>query len=376
MAKDEHPSSEAKGGDAGEAKPRDGQQSGKPNGKPRTRRRLIIPIIAGVVVLAGFIGGLLYWLHARHYVTTDDAYIDTTVTNVAPRAGGQVMAVYVRDYQPVTAGQLLAQIDDSPARAQLAQAAAARAQAIAQISQAEAQIQVTGAQLEQARANTAAPEAQARNAERDLQRFLSVQASTPAAVSRQQVDQARTTALANAGQAQAAQKQVKIAAAQQASARTQIAAAEAQKQSAEAQMAQSNLQIAYARIVADVTGRIAHKTLTVGDYVQPGQNVMSIVPQDVWITANFKETQLKHMRPGQTVEIKIDAYPDLKVTGHIDSIQPGAGQAFAVLPPQNATGNFVKVVQRVPVKILIDHPERIHRVLGPGMSVVPHVRID
>ena len=225
-------------------------------------------------------------------------------------------------------------------------------------------------------ANTEAPAAQARNAERDLQRYLAVQASTPAAVSRQQVDQARTTALANAGQAAAAAKQVKIAAAQQSSARTQVAAGEAQRQAAEAQMAQSNLQIGYGRILADVTGRIAHKTLTVGDYVQPGQNVMSIVPTDVWITANFKETQLRRMRIGQHVEIKIDAYPDLKVEGHIDSIQPGAGQAFAVLPAQNATGNFVKVVQRVPVKIVIDHPERIHRVLGPGMSVVPHVRID
>lgn len=376
MAKDEHPSPEADKGEAAQGAPDARKNKAPANDKPPKRRRVIIPIIAGIVILAGLIGGLLYWLHARHYVTTDDAYIDTTVTNVAPRAGGQVVAVYVRDYQPVVAGQLLAQIDDSTARAQLAQAAAARAQAIAQMSQAQAQIGVATAQLEQARANTAAPEAQARNAERDLQRFLTVQASTPAAVSRQQVDQARTTALANAGQAQAAEKQVKIAAAQQASARTQIAAAEAQKQSAEAQMAQSNLQIAYARIIADVTGRVAHKTLSVGDYVQPGQNLMSIVPRDVWITANFKETQLKHMRPGQRVEIKIDAYPDLKVTGHIDSIQPGAGQAFAVLPAQNATGNFVKVVQRVPVKIIIDHPERIHRVLGPGMSVVPRVRID
>ena len=318
----------------------------------------------------------MWWLHARHFETTDDAYIDGSVTNIAPRATAQVTRVLVADNQQVRTGDLLAQLDDSTARTQLASGEAARAQALSQIEQAKAQTQVADAQVAQSQANTGAPKAQAADAERNYARYLSVRTATPAAVAPQQVDQARTNAEVSAAQLSAAQRQVRTSEAQLAAARIQLSAGQAQLESAEAQVAQARLQISYGRIVASVGGHVAHKTVSVGDYVQAGQQLMSIVPNCIWITANFKETQLKRMRPGQPVEIHVDAYPSQKVTGHVDSIQWGAGQSFAVLPAQNATGNFVKVVQRVPVKIVIDHPERIGRTLGPGMSVEPRVRVD
>ena len=353
--------------------PAEQQQDPKQSGGKR--RGLIMLIAAAVVAVAGA-AGLLSWLNARHFETTDDAYIDGDVTNIAPRATGSVTQVLVSDNQQVRAGDLLAQLDDSTARTQLAAGEAARAQALSQIEQAKAQTQVADAQVAQSQANTGAPKAQAANAERDYARYLSVRTATPAAVAPQQLDQARTAAEVTAAQLLAAQRQVRTSQTQLAAARSQLSAGQAQLEAAEAQIAQARLQISYARVVASVSGHVAHKTVSVGDFVQTGQQLMSIVPNALWITANFKETQLERMRPGQPVEIRIDAYPGQKLTGHVDSIQWGAGQSFAVLPAQNATGNFVKVVQRVPVKILIDHPERIGRTLGPGMSVEPHVRID
>ena len=354
--------------------PSEQQQQGSKQGGGR--QRLLIMLIALAVVLAAGAAGLLWWLDARHFETTDDAYIDGNVTNVAPRASGEVTEVLVSDNKRVRTGDLLAQLDDSTARTQLASGEAARAQALSQIEQTKAQIQVAEAQVAQSQANTGGPTAQAAAAKRDYARYLSVRTATPAAVAPQQLDQARTNAEVSAAQLLAAQRQVRTSEAQLASARTQLGAGQAQLEAAEAQIAQARLQISYARVVASLPGHVAHKTVSVGDFVQAGQQLMSLVPDSIWITANFKETQLRQMRPGQPVEIQIDAYPGQKLTGHVDSIQWGAGQSFAVLPAQNATGNFVKVVQRVPVKILIDHPERIGRTLGPGMSVEPRVRID
>lgn len=335
-------------------------------------------LLAGIVlvVLAAMIGGLLWWLEARHWATTDDAYVDTDIVHLAPRAAGQVLNVLVADNQPVHAGQLLVELDASQAQTQLAQAEASRAQALSQIAQARAQIGVSAAQVEQSQANTAGPAAQAANAERDYQRYLAVRTATPAAVAPQQVDQARMTAINQAAQLRSAEKQVETSRAQLTSSRTQVSAGDAQLKTARAQMAQARLQLDYARITAPIDGHVAHKTIAAGNYAQPGQEVMSLVPNYLWVTANFKETQLAKVRVGQRVELKIDAYPDVRFEGHVDSIQRGAGQSFSVLPSQNASGNFVKVVQRVPVKIVIDRPRDAQHPLGPGMSVAPRVRID
>jgi membrane fusion protein (multidrug efflux system) len=362
--------------DQGIAKSGETEQESAQNDKPDGARRKLRLAIAGAVVLVVGVVGLLWWLHARHYENTDDAYIDGDITNVAPRAAGQVTEVRVVDNQWVRAGELLVQVDDSIARTQLAAGAAARAQALSHIDEAKAQVEVAEAQLAQSQANTRAPAAQAAADKRNYARYLSVRTATPAAVAPQQLDQSQTTFEMSAAQLVAAEKQVHISQAQLVSARTQLGTGQAELDAAEAQIAQARLQITYGRVVASIAGHVSHKTVAVGDFVQTGQQLMSIVPDVVWITANFKETQLTGMRPGQPVEIHIDAYPDLKVTGHVDSIQWGAGQSFALLPAQNATGNFVKVVQRVPVKILIDQPQRIRQALGPGMSVEPHVKVD
>ena len=319
---------------------------------------------------------MIWWSNARHWEKTDDAYVDTKITQVAPRASGAVLGVFVNDNQSVRAGQLLVQLDDSPARTQLAQAEASRAQALAQIAQARGQVGVAEAQLEQAQTDTRGPAAQAEKSERDYRRYADVRAATPAAVAEQQLDQARATAVNDSASLASARKQVKTARAQLSSNRTQIDAGLAQLKTAGAQMAQAQLQIAYARVVAPVDGHVANKTVAVGNYAQPGQQLMSVVPNQLWITANYKETQLAKVRVGQRVRIRIDAYPDGLFTGHVESIQRGAGQSFAVLPAQNATGNFVKVVQRVPVKIVLDQYDANRFPLGPGMSVAPAVRID
>ncbi len=354
-----------------EAKDGDGDQKKTPM-NPRLKAALIAAAV--VVGLVAIIGAVLFWLDARKYENTDDAFIDTNIVHLAPRAAGQVTGVFVTDNQRVRAGQVLVQLDPSVARTQIAQAEASKAQALSQIAQAAAQVSVSEANVAQARADVIAPTAQAANAARDYRRYLAVQRQEPAAVAQQQVDAAAATAMANEGQKVSAVKKVEANEAQARSARTQIDAGRAQLRTAAAQEAQARLQIEYAQIVAPVLGHVAHKTVAVGDYAIQGQEVLSIVPDDLWVTANFKETQLQHIRPGDRVDLKIDAYPKVRFTGHIDSIQRGAGQSFAVLPAQNATGNYVKVVQRVPVKIVIDRPDPRYP-LGPGMSVKPRVRI-
>ncbi len=368
-----HPGGAPEGSGSAEtsAKPNEGVEKKKPL-NPRLKTFLIAAaVVAGLVLI---VGGVLFWLDARKYEGTDDAFIDTNIVHLAPRAAGQVTGVFVTDNQRVAAGQLLVQLDSSVGQTQISQSEAAKAQALAQIAQATAQVSVSQANVAQARADVIAPTAQAANAARDYRRYLAVQRQIPAAVAQQQVDMAAVTAMADEGQRASALKKVEASEAQARSARTQIDAGRAQLQTAAAQQSQAQLQIEYARVTAPVSGHVAHKTVAVGDYAVQGQEILSIVPDDLWVTANFKETQLQHIRPGECVDLKIDAYPKVRFTGHVQSIQRGAGQSFAVLPAQNATGNYVKVVQRVPVKIIIDHPDARYP-LGPGMSVKPRVRI-
>jgi membrane fusion protein (multidrug efflux system) len=160
---------------------------------------------------------------------------------------------------------------------------------------------------------------------------------------------------------------------------TNVATAESSRASVQADQAgveQAELNLSYTKITAPIDGYVTKEAVAIGDYVQVGQALMSLVPPRVWVIANFKETQLRDMQPGQPVDISLDAYPSLKLRGHVDSIQAGSGAAFTLLPPENATGNYVKVVQRVPVKIVLDEEQQVQHVLGPGMSVVPTVAVD
>ena len=342
---------------------------------PPLYKRPIFWIVLAIVAAILIVGGTLYWLHARKYASTDDAFVDAHIVRIAAQTSGQLTRVIDKDNRHVNQGQLLAVIEPGQPEAQLAEAQAGVSQADAAIEQAQAKVISAVATERQAAANAVAPAAQALRAADDYRRYAALKKLDPAAAAATQVEQARTESQAQAAQAEAARRQIDQAHADLLAAREDVKAAEAQRTAAEARVQQAKVINNYLRITAPVNGQVVNRQVDVGSYVSPGQQLLAIVPDEMWITANFKETQLKHMRVGQPVEIKIDAYPGVKFHGHVDSIQHGAGQAFALLPPQNATGNYVKVVQRVPVRILFDGADWRKYDIGPGMSVVPTVKV-
>lgn len=376
---DEKDDGQQKAGGDGKSADQD-QGDGKSEDKeedegPPLYKRPIFWIILGIVAAVLIVGGLLYWLHARKYTSTDDAFVDAHIVRIAAQTSGQLTRVIDKDNRHVNQGQLLAVIEPGQPEAQLAEAQAGVSQAEAAIEQAQAKVISAFATERQAAANAVAPAAQALRAADDYRRYAALKKLDPAAAAASQVEQARTESQAQAAQAQAAQRQVDQAHADLLAARKDVKAALAQRKAAQARVQQAQVVNNYLRITAPVNGQVVNRQVDVGSYVSPGQQLLAIVPDEMWITANFKETQLKNMRVGQPVEIKIDAYPGVKFHGHVDSIQHGAGQAFALLPPQNATGNYVKVVQRVPVRILFDGSEWRRYDIGPGMSVVPTVKV-
>ena len=342
--------------------------------RPQWRRRLLIGLVA-LLAMAAIAGGAGWWLQARNWVSTDDAFIDVHMVQVSPQVAGRVNAVQVNDNQEVLAGQPLVELDPADFQAKLDQAVANREGAGGQLAQAQAQLTVAQANLEAAQAEVGVAEANATNAATNLKRSQELARVGSMALSRQQLDNDTASARSTAASLAAAQHKVAVAAAQLALNKTQVTTAEAGVRAAKAQVEQARLNLSYTGIRASLSGRIASKSVAVGDYVQVGQNLMALVPDAVWVTANFKETDLDHMRVGQPVDIYVDAYPEKVFHGHVDSFQAGSGAAFSLLPPQNATGNYVKVVQRVPVKIVFASPPGGHWLLGPGMSVEPYVKI-
>jgi membrane fusion protein (multidrug efflux system) len=329
---------------------------------------------AGFVLLVLLIAVLLWWLHARHFESTDDAFVDTHIVRLATQISGQVIAVPADDNALVAPGQPLVLIDSADAKARVAQAIAQQAAAQAQVANARAQIQVSNALYAQSRADIAAARAPAQIASLDLARYQNLLSLNPAAVASQQLDQAQTTAQQTAAQLEAALQASQMRLAQVGANHALLLAGEKQVEVATAQLDEAGISLGYARIGAPVAGHVTQRGVAVGDYVQPGTQLLAIVPLQLWVTANFKETQVARMRAGQPVTIQADACPSARLTGHLDSIQRGAGQAFAILPPENATGNYVKVVQRVPVKIVLDSIPG-DCLLGPGMSVEPKIRV-
>ncbi|MDO9709376.1 HlyD family secretion protein [Paracraurococcus lichenis] len=335
------------------------------------RRRLLIGagVLAAVLVLAG---GGWYWWQARQWESTDDAFLESHVTRLAPQVSGRVAQLLVDDNQRVEAGQLLVQINPRDYEVSLENARARRGSAAAQLAEAAAQVAVRRAAIDQAKANQVVAEADLENAETTLRRFRSVD---PRAVTRQQTDDAEATSRSSRARVDAARQEVAGAEAQAAAAEAQRRAAEAALHEAEAAVSNAELQLSYTRIAAPVAGRVANRGVEVGNYVTPGQALLSVVEPTVWVTANFKETQLREIRPGQPVRVKVDAYPDPVLKGRVDSLQRGTGARFSVLPAQNATGNYVKITQRVPVKIVIEDDRAKDMPLSPGLSVVPSVRV-
>jgi membrane fusion protein (multidrug efflux system) len=333
------------------------------------RRRVIL--IATAALAAGTALGGYYWAFVAPYESTDDAFVEADVTPIAPQVSGRVLRVPVSDNQEVRRGAVLFEIDPSDYQTRLDQAQAELAAARGKADQAVSQISIDRAKVEEERASVAAADAEAKRAEADDRRFHDVGSL---AVSASQLDLAGT-------QARTSEAQVTVAANRQRAMEAQLGLDEAEIQTAraevlrcEAAVRQAELDLSYTRVVAPVAGFVTHRGVQPGDYVQTGEPQLAIVPRHVWIIANFKETQLARMHPGQPVAITVDAYPNLKLNGHVDSVQAGAGARFSLFPPENASGNYVKVVQRVPVKIALDDAEA-ERVLGPGMSVVPEVRV-
>ena len=346
----------------------DGTSDQEPENKHKARELLHRPAVrVGLVVIAVLViaGGIAFWIHARRFESTDDAFVDARIVRLAPQITGRVISVHANDNQLVHAGDV---------SANLAQIEAQRALAQTELSQAHTQVSSSEAAYEQAKSMVASASAQAQNASSDLARFTSLQASNPLAVAQAQVDQATAAARSTAAQRNAAQQQANSAQAAIAAARAQESGAGARIKVLDAQVEAARRNFGYAKIVAPLDGHIAQRRVAVGSYVSPGQEMLAIVPLQMWVTANFKETQLAEVRPGQRVQFDIDACPDAAAEGHVESIQRGAGQAFALLPPENATGNFVKVVQRVPVKIVFDRLPR-DCPIGPGLSVAPNIRV-
>ena len=356
----------------------DDQKADAKASEPSLFSKPLFWIVVVGVVAAIAIGGTLYYLHARQYESTDDAFVDAHIVRISPTVAGTLRFVADKDNRHVEPGQLLAVIDAPGTEARVSEAGANTAQAQAQYDQAQAQIVAAQATRDQAAAQARAPLATAAKAAEDLARYEALHRLDPNAVAAQKLDEVRAQARSTAADAVAAQRQVDSADAQITVARRQIGAARAVIAARQAQTRQAQVSLGDNRLVAPIAGQLVNRQVNVGSYVGPGTQLMAIVPDHVWVTANFKETQLRHMRIGDSVTIQVDAYPDVAFKGHVDSVQRGAGQAFAILPPQNSTGNYVKVVQRVPVRIEFDAkggPDPRKYPIGPGMSVTPTVKL-
>ncbi len=333
-----------------------------------THRIATFVLIVGLFAAAAI--GIVWWLNARHYEDTDDAFIDARPSAISADVAGAIVDVPVTDNEVVEPGQTLVRIDDrnyraaqAQAKAQVAQAEAAIRSAVAQSVAQQATIDQMSLQVTQAQAALSFSRDQNTRAQTLLKQGSGTLQEAQQTDSDLRQKQAAFDA-AEAGLAQA-EKQLAVISAQR-----QIA--EAQRTQAEAQLAQADANLSRVTLVAPFKGRVTQLTAAKGAYATPGQALMLIVPLDVWVTANFRETQLADMHPGQPATIWVDAY-GRSFKGHVDSIQAGSGTAFSLLPAENATGNYVKVVQRVPVKIVFDRMPDLE--LGPGMSVTPSVKV-
>jgi membrane fusion protein, multidrug efflux system len=334
-------------------------------GPAKPNRRPLLFGVLGLLVLAAI--ALYFFVPSLFEEETDDAYVDAHVASIIPKVPAYVQKLYIDDNSPVKAGQLMIELDPRDYQVAVEQAQANLANAQSRLQEAHDEVPVADARVAQERAELNVAQANSKLAQSDLRRLQSV--SDVRAVSSERVDQG--TAAAQGTQATAVAAQVRIASAEASAklARTQVITAEAAVAQAFAALAQAELNLSYTKIFAPDTGSVARKSVETGNYVQPGQLLLSVVPERLYVIANYKETQLTNVRPGQPVTIRVDAFPDLKLHAHVESIQRGTGSRFALLPPENATGNFVKVVQRVPVKIVFDDSADALRWISPGMSV-------
>ncbi len=354
----------------------------------RNLKRLIGTLILGLSTFAILVWGIGYLVESFTHESTDDAFLEGHIIAISPKVAGLVSAVHVTHNQEVKKGDPLFEIDPRDFETTLEQKKAALASAQANQGLVAASFELMKTRVEtaeaserQAEADQAASAAAAERAQADFERAGNLVKQN--ILSQQEYDTARAAALSATANLKSAQEKsgtersrVKEAKQQLEAARSAFDQAKAQVGSAAADVKTAELNFSYTRVVAPDNGRIARKNVEPGSYVQIGQQLLALVPEHFWVVANFKETQLAKIRPGQRALVEIDSVPDKAFKAHVDSIQPGSGARFSLLPPENAVGNFVKVVQRVPVKITFDEPLRAPHTLGPGMSVRPSVRIS
>ncbi len=362
-----------KAGDKDDKAKEDGKDAAKK--PPMSRGKRLLYWFVGLLVLAVLVtAGVLYWLHSRHYETTDDAYIDGNISQVSAQIGGRVVRIAFADNQEVRAGQVLVELDPRDFQVRLDQARSQRTQAQAQAAQARAQLALQQANLDQAQANVRVTEADLGQAQADLARYRAID---PKAITRQQLDNQGAATKSASAKLDANRQAVAGARAQIEAQRAMVAAQDAAVQQAEVAVRNAELQLSYTTLLAPADGQATKRTVEMGNYVNPGQSLLAVVQDAMWVTANFKETQLAAMQPGQYVRIRVDACPDVDLDARVGSFQGGSGQIFSSLPAENATGNFVKVVQRLPVRVNFDDPVQAQEKcrMAPGLSVSPRVTV-
>ena len=348
------------------------KQVDAPQGKAGARRRTVLLSLGAVALVIGAVWGIRWWTVGRFIESTDDAYLQADSVTIAPKVSGYVAEVFVTDNQAVSAGEPLVRLDSRQYQAILEQARATIAARRADIERGAAELLQQQANIAQARAQLQGARSSEAHAQEEVKRYeplvaTGAETNEKLADLRNSLNQAQSTVAADAAALQSAERQP-------ATTQAQIDQARAQLDAAEANTRQAQLDEQDTLVRSTLAGRVGDRTVRVGQYAQPGTRLMTIVPvQDVYLVANFKETQIGLMRAGQPATIHVDALPGTDLHGTVVSFSPGTGSQFALLPPQNATGNFTKIVQRIPVRIHIDAGDEAKSVLVPGLSVTVHV---
>jgi len=341
---------------------------------PHKNRLLIIFLSSAAVLFVGIAIGVYYFFYVAPYESTDDAYIDGHVISINPQVSALVASIHIDDNVYVHKGDLLIELDLTDYQVALSQKRGAEASAKGKLEQAHAGVDAAVSAVAEARAEVDSVLAKLENADLNLKHYEGLDAQ---ARSQQDLDTATANRKTAAAAVEQANAQLQAAQSQVTSAKANVIAADGDYQKAQADTLQAQVNLGYCRIVAPCDGKVTNKNVDPGDYVTSATQLFQLVRDDVWVTANFKETQLNEMRPGQPVTLTVDAYPKMAIHGKVDSIQAGSGSRFSIIPAENATGNFVKIVQRVPVKITLegDLDADPKRLLSPGMSVDPEVRV-
>lgn len=333
------------------------------------KKRVIVPIISAVVLI---LIGIYLAVHATFFQSTDDAFVEGHIIQVAPKVAGQIINLYVDDNQEVKENQIIAEIDPKDYQVKLDQAEAKLAEAKAKLGVTEKQVDENSSNVNQTQEELNSAKSKLDFAEKDYQRYAAMYKE--GIVSKQEYDNSLNQLTVAQANNKAADEKSKAMQAALESSKARIKSVEAEIQRLEAEVEEASTNLSYTKIYAPEDGTVSSRSVEKGNYVQIGQPLLSIVPKRVWVVANFKEIQLTNMKPGQRVWIKVDTYPHKRFKGSVQSIQRATGAKASLFPPENAVGSYVKIVQRVPVKIIFEEDLSEYNIV-PGMSVVPKVQI-